>query len=224
MSRTLAEGPSGSPRLIFFGGTFDPPHLGHVGIIKELRRQTGQRLVVVPTGIPGHRPRPIATPQQRAEMVDIAVRALADEQVSVCRWEVEQNHPCFTIDTVERWLAEWPETTIELALGSDVTAGLPTWKSAARLMTLVRLLVFERGGAPESGEAVLTRLRQLGFPVAGAAVIAVNAPTVDATRVRERLARGERCDTLLPAEVGEYIRAHGLYRPEAEAAASPGEG
>ncbi|MGC1184260.1 MAG: nicotinate-nicotinamide nucleotide adenylyltransferase, partial [Candidatus Dormiibacterota bacterium] len=133
MSLTAAEGPSGGARVIFFGGTFDPPHLGHLTVIRELRRQTGRRLVVVPTGIPGHRPRPFATPQQRAEMVEIAVRGLLDEHVSVCRWEVDQDQPCFTIDTVERWLADRPETTIELALGSDVAAGLPAWKSAARL-------------------------------------------------------------------------------------------
>ncbi|MGC1185051.1 MAG: hypothetical protein WBA31_07865, partial [Candidatus Dormiibacterota bacterium] len=132
--------------------------------------------------------------------------------------------PCFTIDTVERWLADRPETTIELALGSDVAAGLPAWKSAARLVTLVRLLLFEREVTPEAGEAVLARLRQLGFPVAGAEVIAVDAPAVDATRIREDLARGENCDALLPVGVSDYIRAHGLYRPEAEAATSPGEG
>lgn len=224
MSRARADGEGGSSPVILFGGTFDPPHLGHVAVIQELRRQTGHQLVVVPTGIPGHRSPPVASPEERAEMVEMATRSLADRLVSVCRWEVEQPEPCFTIDTVERWLEQRPEAAIDLALGSDVAAGLPSWKLAGQLMTQVRLLVFDRPGSRARGEEVLADLQRHGLPVAGAEVITIAAPAIGASTIRERLARGQNCDAQLPPGVGEYIRTHHLYGAMAEAPTSPGEG
>jgi nicotinate-nucleotide adenylyltransferase len=210
--------------VILFGGTFDPPHLGHVAVIQELRQQTGRQLVVVPTGIPGHRPPPVASPAERAEMVEIATRSLADGLVSVCRWEVEQPEPCFTIETVERWLEQRPEAAIDLALGSDVAAGLPSWRLAGQLMTQVRLLVFDRQGSRARGEEVLADLERHGFSVAGAELITTAAPAIEASTIRERLAGGQNCDAQLSSGVSEYIRTHHLYGAVAEAPTLPGEG
>jgi nicotinate-nucleotide adenylyltransferase len=197
---------------VFFGGTFDPPHLGHTAAIRELRRLTGLPVIVVPTGAPTYRPSPRVSAVARAEMVDLAVESLRDPLVTVCRWEVDQARPTYTVDTVEWLHRQEPNLGLVLALGSDVASGLPGWKSVSRLLEQVRLLVFERAGAAESGEAVLAALRQRGLPLVGAEVIALSTPAIDATGIRERIAAGVSSpDTLTPG-VADYIASHRLYR------------
>lgn len=197
---------------VFFGGTFDPPHLGHTAAIRELRRLTGLPVIVVPTGAPTYRPSPRVSAVARAEMVDLAVESLCDPLVTVCRWEVDQARPTYTVDTVEWLHRQEPNLGLVLALGSDVASGLPGWKSVSRLFEQVRLLVFERAGAAESGEAVLAALRQRGLPLVGAEVIALSTPAIDATGIRERIAAGVSSPDTLPPGVADYIASHRLYR------------
>jgi nicotinate-nucleotide adenylyltransferase len=167
---------------------------------------------VVPTGTPTYRPSPRASAAARAEMVELAVASLADPLVTVCRWEVDQPRPTYTVDTVE-WLRSQDQNLgLVLALGSDVAAGLPTWMSVSRLLGQVRLLVFERAGSVESGEEVLMSLRQRGLPLVGAEVIALSTPAIDATGIRGRIAAGLSSAEMLPPGVADYIGSHHLYR------------
>ena len=203
--------PETSTATIFFGGTFDPPHLGHLSVIRGLRQQLGLPVLVVPTGSPGHRPSPQARPCQRAEMMELAVQALDDPLVTVSRHEVEQSQPSFTVDTVAWFLIQRPELAVVLAVGADVAAGLPGWKGVSRLLEQVRLLVFERPGAGDPGHSVLAELALHLLPLVGAQVVSIAAPTVDATGIRERIAQGMDCRDLLPGPVDWYIQSHGLY-------------
>ncbi|MFZ0169109.1 MAG: adenylyltransferase/cytidyltransferase family protein, partial [Candidatus Dormiibacterota bacterium] len=129
---------------MFFGGTFDPPHMGHIAAIRGLRQVTELPLIAVPTGTPTYRPSPQASAVARAEMVELAVRTLADPLVTVCRWEVDRATPSYTVDTVEWMHAQDRDLGLVLALGSDVAASLAGWKSVRQLLAQVRLLVFER--------------------------------------------------------------------------------
>ncbi len=209
---------------VFFGGTFDPPHLGHLSIISGIRDHTGLPVLVVPVGVPGHRPAPGATPTERAEMVEEAVLGLRDPLVTVSRHEVDQAQPSYTVDTVSWLRATRPKLTVVLAVGADVAAGLPTWKDPVRLLEQVRLLVFDRPGAAAPGEQVMAELTRLELPLKGAEVITLQAPLVDATSIRERISGGSDCSDLLPDSVVGYIRAHGLYGAIGEAASSPRAG
>ncbi|MFZ0995388.1 MAG: nicotinate (nicotinamide) nucleotide adenylyltransferase [Candidatus Dormiibacterota bacterium] len=201
---------------VFFGGTFDPPHLGHTAAIGELRRATGLPVIVVPTGAPTYRPSPRASASARAEMVALAVGRLDDPLVTVCRWEVDQPRPTYTVDTVEWLHRKEPHLGLVLALGSDVASCLPDWKSVSRLLGQVRLLVFERSGTAASGDAVLAALRQRGLPLMGAEAIALSTPAIDATGIRERIAAGTSGADMLSPEVADYIGAHHLYREVAD--------
>jgi len=197
---------------VFFGGTFDPPHMGHIAAIRDLRRITRLPVIVVPTGTPPYRPSPQASAIARAEMVELAVRTLADPLVTVCRWEVDRVMPTYTVDTVEWLHSKDPDLGLVLALGSDVASALPGWKSVGQLLEQVRLLVFERAGASETGQAVLAALRQRGLPLVGAEVIPLSTPAVDATGIREGIAAGVGSAEMLPQGVAEYISSHRLYR------------
>ncbi|MGH7642782.1 MAG: nicotinate (nicotinamide) nucleotide adenylyltransferase [Candidatus Dormibacteria bacterium] len=216
--------PEAASAVITFGGTFDPPHLGHLAVIKELRRLLDLPLVVVPTGIPGHRAAPGASPIQRAEMIEAAVQALNDRLVAVCRREVELPQPTFTVDTVTAWRRERPARSLVLAMGSDVAAGLPHWKEVGRLLGQVKLLIFERPSVGEPGSVVLEELRRRQLPLVGAEVIALDVPQVEATGIRERIAAGIDARDLIPGPVADYIQAHGLYRAQPELPLPAGAG
>ncbi|HEY6537624.1 MAG TPA: adenylyltransferase/cytidyltransferase family protein, partial [Candidatus Dormibacteraeota bacterium] len=96
---TSRTGPASELDQVIFGGTFDPPHVGHLAVIRGLRALTGQLIVVMPSGIPGHRPAPTASAEDRADLVELAVAALGDPRVRVCRHEAEREEPSFTVDT-----------------------------------------------------------------------------------------------------------------------------
>lgn len=201
---------------VFFGGTFDPPHLGHSAAIRELRRVTGLPVVVVPTGAPTYRPSPRASAIARAEMVELAVGRLDDPLVTVCRLEVDQPRPTYTVDTVEWLRSQESDLGLVLAVGSDVASGLPGWKSVVQLLGQVRLLIFERAGAAESGEGVLAALGRRRLPLVGAEVIALSTPAIDSTGIRERIAAGVSSADMLSPEVADYIASHRLYREAAD--------
>ncbi|MGH7691937.1 MAG: nicotinate (nicotinamide) nucleotide adenylyltransferase [Candidatus Dormibacteria bacterium] len=204
------------PAAVYFGGTFDPPHLGHLAVIQQLRRLTGLELLVVPVGVPGHRHPPEAPAAARLEMVEIAVASLDDPLVSVCRREVDQMDPSFTVDTVEWLRGRRPGIEVSLALGSDAALGLAAWKDAPQLLRVVRLLLFERPGSWATAAAVLAQLARDRLPLAGAELVEIVAPAVDASTVRARLARGEDCADWLPEGVSRYILEQSLYRTQAD--------
>jgi nicotinate-nucleotide adenylyltransferase len=186
--------------------------MGHIAAIRDLRRVTRLPVIVVPTGTPTYRPSPQASAVARAEMVELAVRTLADPLVTLCRWEVDRVTPTYTVDTVEWLHTKDPDLDLVLALGSDVAAALPSWKSVGRLLGQVRLLVFERAGAAKNGQAVLAALGQQGLPLLGAEVVSLSTPAVDATGIRAGIAAGVTIAEMLPQGVAEYISSHRLYR------------
>jgi nicotinate-nucleotide adenylyltransferase len=155
-------------------------------------------------------------------MVELAVRELADPEVMVVPWEVERSQPSFTVDTVEWLRRDHPKMELVLAMGMDAAEQLPSWRQVSRLLGQVRLLVFRRAGVEMAGPELLAELGRQGLPLAGAEVISLPIPEVDATAIRERVASGDDCPLLLPSGVYRYIRSHHIYaaRPSRGSASS----
>ncbi|MGH7610816.1 MAG: nicotinate (nicotinamide) nucleotide adenylyltransferase [Candidatus Dormibacteria bacterium] len=207
----MAAEPPRPSALVLFGGTFDPVHQGHLQVVAELRRETGQPVAVLPSGVPGHRPVPAAPAQDRAEMVSLALRHLGDPGASLSLLEVESPGPSYTVETVGKLRRRQPGQEVVLALGADAAAALPTWRRPEELLPQVRLLVFDRRGVRSPAAEVLARLQRLGLPLTGARAVSLDIPDVDATEVRRRLAQGDPCSGLVLPEVLGYIRDRGLY-------------
>ncbi|HEX7043845.1 MAG TPA: nicotinate-nucleotide adenylyltransferase [Burkholderiales bacterium] len=207
------------------GGTFDPVHYGHLRPAHEVcRRLALAELRLVPAAQPPHRRPPLATPEQRLRMVELAVAEfpglVADDR------EVRRGGVSYTVPTLEALRAELgPRVPLCFVLGADAFAGLPSWHRWEALFELAHLVVMERPGAPLVREALpvwaASRLCASPDALAGRrsgsiALLPVTQYDISATRLREIIARGGTPSfDEIPRAVWEYIQRHNLYRSTA---------
>lgn len=182
-----------------FGGSFDPVHLGHLAAAEAAADQLAMPVRFLPAREqPFKRGGHVARPEQRAEMLELAVAG--NPRLGVERIELGLPAPSYTVRTL-RALAERDRgTRYTLLLGADAAADVPAWHEADALSALADLVVFARAGVPLPGGSA--GLRRIDVP----------AMEVSATQVRALVAQGRSIRYLVPDAVREYIAAHGLYR------------
>lgn len=190
-------------KLALFGGSFDPPHLGHLAFARfVLDALAPDRLVWLPAGRPWQKPdQALAPGQHRAAMVsqliDHEVRFLLDER------ELHRRGPSFTADTLREFAAEHPGAELLFLIGQDQYARLPSWYQVETVVALATLVVVPRGG-----EAVTT---PPGLPPHRLLVLAMPDMPLSSTAVRDAVAHGEDISPMVGAEVASYIASHRLY-------------
>ena len=190
-----------------FGGAFDPPHNGHVELVRGAQERFRlERVVVIPTGIAPHKT--VDTPADvRLELARAAFGSLPNVEVS--DWEIERGVPSYTVETT-RWARErWGE--LIFLVGADQFAKLDSWKDPDEVLALARLGVATR---PGFARAELERLRATLRDPARVELFEIEAVPVASTDVRERVASGEPIDDLVPPAVARLIAELGLYRGE----------
>lgn len=143
------------PTFVMFGGTFNPVHLGHLGLVEGLLRRGGvERLFVLPTAQnPFKEDAPSLPAELRLQMVRAAVQGLPG--VSVLDMELRRGHPSYTIDTVTALASQYPAADLQLAMGWDVFSEFLRWRSAEAILELSGLWVVLREGfeGPASGDS-----------------------------------------------------------------------
>jgi nicotinate-nucleotide adenylyltransferase len=202
---------AGSDRVGVFGGTFDPPHIGHERAI--IAFQTALNLDVVHVMVAGDpwqktgrldpRGLPLTPARHRLAMAERAFSGLPG--VVVDDIEVRREGPTYSIDTLQA-LAR-PGRTLFLLLGADAAAGLAGWHRHAELPGLAELAVVDRAatsGGVALPDEVTRRWRTH--------LVAMDPVRVSSTEVRRRLADGEDLDQLVQPSVVAYAQSHGLYR------------
>ena len=135
-------------KIGIFGGTFNPPHIGHERAVKTADHQLGLDLIViVPTGIPPHKPLPPETPtaEMRYQMAQMAFRDVRRTVISDI--EIFKTEPCYTIDTIMSFMHHYPGAELFLLLGTDVYLTLDTWKDCESLLRSATPAVFSRDSA-----------------------------------------------------------------------------
>lgn len=189
--------PLGTFRLGILGGAFDPPHVGHIALACAAREHFGfERLLVLVAADPGHKTT-FAPAEGRLELARLAF-------AEVPGTEFELDGHARTVDFLEE---RRPADAVFL-LGADELAAFPTWKRPERILELVRLGVAARPGVPES-ELHETRAR---LPAPDRIIFFELEPAaVSSTEIRERVARGEPIDGLVPPAVADAIVRLGLY-------------
>ena len=200
-----------------YGGTFDPPHWGHITAAKAAMEQLKlDRLVVIPDRVPPHKalPEGSASPEQRLEMAVLATAELG-KKAEVSDRELRRGGPSYTADTLEELRREYPEDTLWLLMGSDMFLSLETWHAPEQVMALANIGAFSRETEDESAafDAQKERLERRY----GAQVQIVKNPEVrelSSTEVRAALAAGQGGGLVTPPVYG-YILREQLYGTDA---------
>jgi nicotinate-nucleotide adenylyltransferase len=171
---------------LVFGGTFDPPHVGHVALVEGAKSHFGvERLLVLVVADPGHR-----------EVLSGADDRLALARAAFPEDVVELDEHPRTIDMLRARRLDDPV----LVVGSDQLAAFTTWKEPGAVLELARLAVGERPGFA------------VADPPAGVIVFEIEPSPVSSTEIRRRVAAGEPIDDLVPPAVAAEIERLGLYR------------
>ena len=204
-------------RVGVFGGTFDPPHLGHLVIAEWARARLGlERVLFVPSGVPPHkRGRRVTAPEHRIAMARLAVRG--NPAFGVSTLESRRDGPSYTVDTLRALRARRPGERLYLLLGEDSLEELPTWREPEAIRGLATLVVAARppgvtAGAPRGGPGAGAALSAPGLSGHGVRWLDNPAIALSSSRVR-RLARARHTlRYLVPEAVRAYIERHRLYR------------
>ena len=205
-------------KVLLYGGTFDPPHNGHLNNLRAAAdRVRPDKVVVMPAGLSPFKQHTSAPGALRLEMCS-CFHALEEgmdaiPQLEVSGWEVAQakagNHN-YTVLTVEKLARENPGAQLYLAIGSDMLLSFEGWHRWQDILRLARVVVTSRdiGDAP-----ALHAKAKLLDPSGGRILFApVQALPMASSQLRARLAAGEECEAELPEEVRSVIRREGLYR------------
>lgn len=210
-------------RVGILGGTFDPPHVGHLALARSARDAMQlDEVRLMPTGHSWQKSAAGASALQRLEMVRIALRDVGPaEGLRADDREVLRGGQTYTVDTLEALRHELgPDVMLVLIVGSDQLRNLATWRNWQRLFDLAHIAATQRerislDDLPPEVEAEVASRGRDALPDAPAGSIVffrMPAVAVSATGLRAQLAAGERPDALSPPAVLDYIQSHRLYR------------
>lgn len=189
-------------RVGMFGGTFDPPHIGHIVVAANARHDLGlDRVLIVPAGVPWQKvgTRPITPAEARLDMLRAAFAGI--EGCDIVTDELDRPGESYTVDTVEQLQAAHPDLHVYLFVGSDIAPQLDTWKRPERLRELVTVATYDRPG------------HLGGRPPKDWRTVVIDIPLLDvsSTDIRSRVRAGRPIEGLVPNAVAERIRAERLY-------------
>ncbi len=195
-----------------FGGTFDPPHLGHRILADEARHQLGLDVVLwALTAHPPHKPdAPLSPAEIRAEMVEAAIGG--DPHFELSRADLDRPGPHYAVGTIAWLAARFRAGRWAYLMGSDSLRDLPTWHDPERLLSTCEVLGVMR--RPDS-DVLLSDL-EARLPGLTARVRWIGAPLIDLSskEIRRRVGLGEPYRYWVPEGVADVIERRGLYREE----------
>ena len=201
-------------KIGIYGGTYNPPHTGHMQAAREaVRLLELDKLLLIPDRIAPHKEIPAGSPvpEQRLQMLQIA--AAGQEKMEVSDLELRREGPSYSYLTVEALRTQYPDAELILLMGTDMFLSFHTWREPERIMKEATLGVFYRGERGER-EKILEQKRVLGEAGAKVELVENEILSISSTQLRRLIAF--RCaDAFLPAGVGAYIREQGLYEATA---------
>jgi nicotinate-nucleotide adenylyltransferase len=188
-------------KLGIYGGSFDPPHNGHLIVAEYVRKELGlDTVLLVPSFVPPHKQeRELSSATHRLVMTRLALRGCAGLDVSDI--ELVRKGVSYTVDTLKELKYRFPGSELNLLLGTDNYIEFNQWKETGMIRELARLIVMSRPGSEASvGQEEGTIFCQ------------VPAIEISSTQIRERVRRGESVRYLVPDAVRRYIEKNELYR------------
>jgi nicotinate-nucleotide adenylyltransferase len=195
-------------KLGILGGTFNPPHVGHLVCAQEAHAQLGlDRVMLMPAGVPPHKALVGAlSPEDRYALCERAIED--DERFAVSRLELGRTGKSFTVDTLRELHDQSPQDDITFIIGGDMARSLPSWREPEAVLSLATVAVAER--AENARDAIAAAIA----PLSGSERVRFfDMPRIDVSSslVRERVASGQPIRWLVPDAVADAIAENGWY-------------
>ena len=200
-------------KILLFGGTFDPPHMGHMNNLQAaMDCVQPDKVIVMPAGIPPHK---------KASTTDAALRLAMCEcftalspKVEVSDWEVRQGGRNYSVNTVEMLHSRYPADSLYMCVGSDMLLGFTRWYRWQDILRLTALVVESReAGDAAALHAAAEELRRQGATVLLAQAQAFPCASSD---IRSGRVPRSRWEEVLPPNVIQIVKDNGLYTCDAD--------
>lgn len=202
------------------GGSFDPIHYGHLRLALEVQQGLGLQAVrLIPSGVPPHRPAPMASAEQRSDMIAAAIAGAPE--LTLDERELHRAGPSYTVDTLHALRGELGATPLCLIVGMDAFLSLQTWRRWREIIALAHIVVAHRPGViaeptPEIAELLAERRteqqRHLAEDAAGRITyVPITQLDISSSQIRALLAQGHSARYLLPDTVLERINFYHCY-------------
>lgn len=198
-------------KIIFFGGTFDPPHIEHIAELKAALDETGAvKAVVMPTSAPPHKDTFFkASDSDRLEMCRLS---FGDLNAEISDYEIRKGGKSYSFETLGYLKGVYPDKEILFLMGTDMLASFKTWKNPERILECATPLLCERTGDDEKKEVTLKRFEQ----EFGRKAYALNyvGKELSSTEIKLKILLGLSVDGMVKSAVNEYIGGHFVYKPD----------
>ena len=193
-------------RIGILGGVFNPIHYGHLVIAGEAKDKLNlDKVIFVPTGKAPHKKVKGATPEERYQMVSLAIKGNSSFEVSPIEIEKSKlaSRPTFTLETIREFIKIYNKAEIYFIVGLDEMLKISTWKEPKKLLELCKFVVVTRPGYESSklDKRIASKVMMLQVP----------GLEISASDIRKRIKTGRPIKYLLPPSVEEYIRKKRLY-------------
>ncbi|MCD4831872.1 MAG: nicotinate (nicotinamide) nucleotide adenylyltransferase [Anaerohalosphaeraceae bacterium] len=203
-----------SKKTVLFGGSFDPVHLGHIKVAAEaIKKLSSEKIFLIPAKrSPFKNVRPVASTENRLDMLKLAVAGNENFEVSDC--EFHRTQPSYTIDTVKYFREKMgQEALLYWLIGADMAESLSQWYEISELMDLCRIVVMRRGGfeKPEF-HGLKKKISEDKFEQLLADMIETPEIDISSSLIRNKIATGESWSEYLCPEVTDYIVQNKLYK------------
>jgi len=188
-------------RIGIFGGTFDPPHKGHIAIAEAAMKQLSlDTIFFIPAYLPPHKLQHYSmTAKHRLTMLKLAVDRNKDFKVSTI--ELQRRGISYTVDTLKDFRSHFPYADLILIIGADNLEQFQSWRSPKTILQIASIAVYKRWGFNQS-----LKNQNIAFqPIKGQLL------QVSSTEIRKRLMKGLAVSKLMPRSIERYIKRHSLY-------------
>lgn len=195
-------------KIAIYGGTFDPPHLGHELFIKAfIEKYLPDKMIVIPTKIPPHKACETTGAADRLAMARLAFKGIAE--VSDC--EIRRKGKSYTVDTLELFKRKYPDADIFFIIGSDMLLTFDEWRCPRRILELATVVAAPRRKSAELVEEMRKKAKSITEALGGKIeIIPLSPKEISSTEIREG------AESAVSPAVLEYIEKKGLYNESAE--------
>lgn len=196
-------------KTVFFGGTFNPPHIAHRKMLEAVCGLVDvEKVLVAPTNIPPHKetPKMFATKEQRLKMVELLCEGINKAEVSDIEFTREgKSYSFYTLTELKQ-----THPNLVMLIGGDMVTSFNTWFNYKGILETVELIVVRRKGVDNVDfDNAVERLRNDGGKIT---VVDVDLPEVSSTEIRDLILKDKPLDTLVPKKICEYINENHIFR------------